>query len=174
VYSDWFSTDIPVKGTRVAMSAGSLRENSHFSYFVLKIPTDLRAVNTISFCIPPSVRVQVCEKPDKSYVNALSISYTYISYTYRASNLTCREIKCHVDGLWYNKKVSHEWASQAKKTTSVIFPLKKHTSAVFCLSHDTKSEHFEAFLARIVANLIKKFRTQGSAVRSQMTRRRSI
>jgi hypothetical protein len=34
------------------------------------------------------------------------------------------------------------WVSQAKKTTRVIFPLKKHTSAVFCLSHDTKWEHF--------------------------------
>jgi hypothetical protein len=31
-----------------------------------------------------------------------------------------------------------KWVSLAKKTTSVIFPLKKHTSAVFCLSHGTK------------------------------------
>jgi hypothetical protein len=49
-----------------------------------------------------------------------------------------------------------EWVSQVKKTTRVIFPLKKHTrSAVFCLSHDTKWEHFEAFWARIVANWIQ-------------------
>jgi hypothetical protein len=27
--------------------------------------------------------------------------------------------------------------SSSKKTTRVIFPLKKHTSAIFCLSHDT-------------------------------------
>ena len=30
-----------------------------------------------------------------------------------------------------------EWVSQAKKSTSVMFPLKKHTSAVFYLSHAT-------------------------------------
>jgi hypothetical protein len=42
----------------------------------------------------------------------------------------------------------------------------KNTSAVFCLSHDTKWKHFEAFLARIIANLIQKFKTQGSAVTS--------
>jgi hypothetical protein len=63
-----------------------------------------------------------------------------------------------------------EWVSHAKETTSVIFPLKKHTSAVFYLSHDTKWEHFEAFLARIVANLIQKFKTQSLSVTSQMTR----
>jgi hypothetical protein len=57
----------------------------------------------------------------------------------------------------------------AKKTTLVIFPLKKHTGAIFCLSHDTKWKHFEAFLAWIVANLNKKFKTQSSAVTSQMT-----
>jgi hypothetical protein len=49
---------------------------------------------------------------------------------------------------------------------SVIFPLKKHMSAIFCLLHDTKWEQFEAFLARIVANLIKKFKTQCSTDRS--------
>jgi hypothetical protein len=31
-----------------------------------------------------------------------------------------------------------ECVSQAKKTMSVIFPLKKHMSAIFCLLHDTK------------------------------------
>jgi hypothetical protein len=62
-----------------------------------------------------------------------------------------------------------EWVSQAKKTTSVIFPLKKHMSGVFCLSHDTKWEQFEAFLARIIANSIQKFKTQSLAVTSQMT-----
>jgi hypothetical protein len=30
-----------------------------------------------------------------------------------------------------------EWVSQAKETTSVIFSLKEHMSAVFCLSHAT-------------------------------------
>jgi inorganic pyrophosphatase len=60
--------------------------------------------------------------------------------------------------------------AQAKKTTKVIFPLKKHTNAVLSLSHNTKWEHFEAFLARIVAHLIQKFKTQSSAVTLQMTR----
>jgi hypothetical protein len=59
-----------------------------------------------------------------------------------------------------------EWVSQAKKPMSVIFPLKKHTRAVFCLSHAT-NKSIEAFFARIVTNLIQKFKTQSSALMSQ-------
>jgi hypothetical protein len=56
---------------------------------------------------------------------------------------------------------------QAKITTSVIFPLKKYTTAVFCFSHATIKSNFRHFLARIVANLIQKFETQSSALTSR-------
>jgi hypothetical protein len=76
----------------------------------------------------------------------------------------------NIDKIWKPHSCCGLVGFPAKKTTRVIFPLKKHMSAVFCLSHDTKWKHFEAFLARIVANLIQKFKTQSSAVTSQMTR----
>jgi hypothetical protein len=38
------------------------------------------------------------------------------------------------------------------------------------ISHDTNESILRPFLARIVANLIQKFKTQSSAVTSQMTR----
>jgi hypothetical protein len=78
------------------------------------------------------------------------------------------EWKYHTSGLSWpgNPTIPQvEWVSQAKKTMSVIFRLKKHMSAIFCLSHDTKWEHFEAVvLAWIIANLIQKFKNQSSAV----------
>jgi hypothetical protein len=62
-----------------------------------------------------------------------------------------------------------EWVqSRDKKTTSVIFPLKKHTSAILCLSHATNKSILRHFkLARIVANLIQKLKTQSSALTSR-------
>jgi hypothetical protein len=56
-----------------------------------------------------------------------------------------------------------------KKTALVCF-LSGNITRVVSLSHDTNESILRPFLARIVANLIQKFKTQSSAVTSQMTR----
>jgi hypothetical protein len=85
-------------------------------------------------------------------------------------------------------EISHEWLSwpgnpwnrrssgfpRPRKPRVWYFHSIKHTSAVFCLSHDTKWEHLEADLARIVANFIQKFKTHSLAVTLQMMRRRYV
>jgi hypothetical protein len=49
-----------------------------------------------------------------------------------------------------------EWVSQAKKITCVIFPPKKHTSAVFCLSHAT----IKSILWHIFSSNRRKFNSE--------------
>jgi hypothetical protein len=77
-------------------------------------------------------------------------------------------------------EISHEWfscpgnprdrrLSRFPKPSKpwVIFSLKKHTSAIFCLSHATIKSILRHILARIVANLIQKFKTQSSTLTSR-------
>jgi hypothetical protein len=79
--------------------------------------------------------------------------------------------------VWYNtcnKKTIQVFLSG--NITQMVFlagkPGRENHECRFCLSHDTKWEHFEAFLARNITNLIQKFKTNSLAVTLQMTRRR--